>query len=81
MVERLSKTQYQYTLADADPGELDRWAALFLDKLKSVPGIADVASDQQNAGPLLDRRTTCSPVGSIRTVRSSSPSNVSPVLT
>jgi hydrophobe/amphiphile efflux-1 (HAE1) family protein len=51
---RLSKTQYQYTLADADPAELNRWAALFLDKLKSIPGIADVASDQQNAGPLLD---------------------------
>ena len=51
---RLSKTQYQYTLTDADPGELNHWAALFLDKLKSIPGIADVASDQQNAGPLLD---------------------------
>ena len=51
---RLSKTQYQYTLTDADPGELNHWTALFLDKLKSIPGIADVASDQQNAGPLLD---------------------------
>ena len=35
---RLSKTQYQYTLADADPGELNHWAALFLDKIKSHPG-------------------------------------------
>jgi HAE1 family hydrophobic/amphiphilic exporter-1 len=51
---RLSRTQYQYTLADPDPGELNRWSALFLDKIKSIPGIADVASDQQNAGPLLD---------------------------
>ena len=51
---RLSKTQYQYTLADADPGELNRWAALFLDKIKAVPGITDVATDQENAGPLLD---------------------------
>ena len=51
---RLSKTQYQYTLADADPGELNHWASIFLDKLKKTPGIVDVASDQQNAGPLLD---------------------------
>lgn len=51
---RLSRTQYQYTLVDADPGELNYWSSIFLDKLKSIPGIADVASDQQNAGPLLD---------------------------
>jgi hydrophobe/amphiphile efflux-1 (HAE1) family protein len=51
---RLSRTQYQYTLTDPDPGELNHWSGLFLDKLKSIPGIADVASDQQNAGPLLD---------------------------
>ena len=51
---RLSRTQYQYTLSDPDPGELNHWSALFLDKLKIIPGIADVASDQQNAGPLLD---------------------------
>jgi HAE1 family hydrophobic/amphiphilic exporter-1 len=51
---RLSKTQYQYTLDDADPGELNHWAALFLDKIKAIPGIADVATDQLNAGPMLD---------------------------
>ena len=51
---RVSKTQYQYTLADADPGELNRWAALFLDKIKTLPGITDVTTDQENAGPLLD---------------------------
>jgi multidrug efflux pump subunit AcrB len=51
---RLSKTQYQYTLADADPGELNRWAALFLDKIKTIPGITDITTDQENAGPLLD---------------------------
>ena len=51
---RVSRTQYQFTLTDPDPGELNHWSALFLDRLKSVPGIADVASDQQNAGPLLD---------------------------
>src|SRR4030081_2948932 len=51
---RLSKTQYQYTLADADPGELSHWAALFLDKIKVIPGVADVTTDQLNAGPMLD---------------------------
>ncbi|MGA2128075.1 MAG: efflux RND transporter permease subunit [Xanthobacteraceae bacterium] len=51
---RVSKTQYQYTLNDADPGELDHWAALFLDRIKAVPGIIDVATDQLNAGPMLD---------------------------
>ncbi|MDE5455801.1 MMPL family transporter [Bradyrhizobium sp. CSA112] len=51
---RVSKTQYQYTLGDADPGELNHWAALFLDRIKKIPGITDVATDQQNSGPLLD---------------------------
>jgi hydrophobe/amphiphile efflux-1 (HAE1) family protein len=51
---RLAKTQYQYTLADSDPGELNHWAPLFLEKLKTLPGITDVATDQLNAGPLLD---------------------------
>jgi hydrophobe/amphiphile efflux-1 (HAE1) family protein len=51
---RVSKTMYQYTLNDADPGELNHWAALFLDRIKAMPGIADVATDQLNAGPLLD---------------------------
>ena len=51
---RLNKTQFQYTLNDADPGELSHWSSLFLDKFKSVPGITDVATDQLNSGPLLD---------------------------
>jgi multidrug efflux pump subunit AcrB len=51
---RLNKTQFQYTLNDADPGELDYWAGLFLDKLKAIPSIADVTTDQLNAGPMLD---------------------------
>ncbi len=51
---RLNKTQFQYTLNDADPGELDHWSELFLDKIKAVPGITDVTTDQLNAGPLLD---------------------------
>jgi hydrophobe/amphiphile efflux-1 (HAE1) family protein len=51
---RLAKTQYQYTLADSDPGELTHWAPIFLERLKALSGITDVATDQMNAGPLLD---------------------------
>jgi hydrophobe/amphiphile efflux-1 (HAE1) family protein len=51
---RLNKTQFQYTLNDADPGELNRWAALFLDKLKAIPSLADVTTDQLNSAPMLD---------------------------
>src|SRR5438270_5566933 len=51
---RLNKTQFQYTLNDADAGELNHWASLFVDKIKASPGIADVTTDQPNAGPMLD---------------------------
>jgi hydrophobe/amphiphile efflux-1 (HAE1) family protein len=51
---RVSKTMYQYTLNDADPGELNHWAGLLLNKIKAVPGITDVATDQLDAGPMLD---------------------------
>src|SRR6476469_2256225 len=48
---RLNKTQFQYTMNDADPGELSHWAGLFLDKIKALPTVADVTTDQLNAGP------------------------------
>jgi hydrophobe/amphiphile efflux-1 (HAE1) family protein len=51
---RLNKTQFQYTLNDADSGELNHWASLFVDKIKASPGIADVTTDQLSAGPMLD---------------------------
>jgi HAE1 family hydrophobic/amphiphilic exporter-1 len=51
---RLAKTQYQYTLTDADSTELAHWAAIFVEKMKVIPGITDVASDQANAGPMLN---------------------------
>jgi hydrophobe/amphiphile efflux-1 (HAE1) family protein len=51
---RLNKTQFQYTMNDADPGELSHWTALFYDRIKAIPGIADVTTDQLNAGPMLD---------------------------
>ena len=39
---------------DADPGELNHWANLFLDRIKTLPTVADVTTDQLNSGPLLD---------------------------
>jgi multidrug efflux pump subunit AcrB len=51
---RLNKTQFQYTMNDADPGELSHWAGLFLDRIKALPSVTDVTTDQLNAGPLLD---------------------------
>jgi hydrophobe/amphiphile efflux-1 (HAE1) family protein len=51
---RLTKTQYQYTLTDADSTELARWSAIFVEKMRGIPGITDVASDQANAGPMLN---------------------------
>jgi multidrug efflux pump subunit AcrB len=51
---RLSKTQYQYTLTDADSNELAHWAGIYLEKIRALDGVTDVASDQANAGPRLD---------------------------
>jgi multidrug efflux pump subunit AcrB len=51
---RLNKTQFQYTLNDADPGELKHWTDLFYEKIKALHTVTDVATDQLNAGPLLD---------------------------
>jgi hydrophobe/amphiphile efflux-1 (HAE1) family protein len=51
---RLTQSQYQYSLTDADSDELRRWAPIFLDKLKTLPEITAVATDQENAGPLLN---------------------------
>jgi len=48
--DRVSRTQYQYSMEDADANELAIWAPQLLDKLKQSPKLLDVASDQQNNG-------------------------------
>jgi multidrug efflux pump len=48
--DRVSRTQYQYTLEDPDINELDSWANRFVDKLKQLPELEDVATDQQTGG-------------------------------
>jgi hydrophobe/amphiphile efflux-1 (HAE1) family protein len=47
---RLSRTQYQYTVQDADPAELNTWAPKILAKVRGLTQVRDVTSDQQNAG-------------------------------
>jgi hydrophobe/amphiphile efflux-1 (HAE1) family protein len=47
---RISRTQYQYTLQDADRAELAEWATKLLARLRTEPELADVASDQQQNG-------------------------------
>ena len=44
---RTSRTQYQYTLQDADLNELSAWAPKMLAAMQKLPQLADVASDQQ----------------------------------
>jgi multidrug efflux pump len=47
---RVSRTQYQYTLQDADPSELATWAPRLLAELKNQHTLRDVASDEESAG-------------------------------
>jgi multidrug efflux pump subunit AcrB len=47
---RTSRTQYQYTLEDANADELRKWAPEMLAALAELPQLKDVASDQQSAG-------------------------------
>jgi len=47
---RVSSTQYQFTLEDADPVELAEWGPQLLTKLRTLPELQDVASDQQSGG-------------------------------
>lgn len=47
---RVSRTQYQYSLGSPDAAEVAKWTALLLDKMKKLPELRDVASDQQNLG-------------------------------
>jgi multidrug efflux pump len=47
---RVSRTQFQYTLQDADEAELSVWSAKLLAKLRTLPELTDVASDEQPGG-------------------------------
>ncbi|HTB45313.1 MAG TPA: efflux RND transporter permease subunit [Acetobacteraceae bacterium] len=47
---RLGRTLYQYTLQDPNSDELNQWAPKILAKMQQIPLLADVTSDQENAG-------------------------------
>ncbi|MGE5725579.1 MAG: multidrug efflux RND transporter permease subunit [Acidobacteriota bacterium] len=48
--DRVSRTQYQYSVEDTDPSELAVWAPKLLQQLRQLPQLRDVASDQQSGG-------------------------------
>ncbi len=64
--DRVSRTQYQYTLEDPDVNELNEWTGKLVDKMKQLPQLADVATDQQTGGlavSLVIDRVTASRLG------------------
>ncbi len=48
---RLSRTQYQYTLTSPELNDLMLWAPRILDKMRGIPLLTDVTSDQQTNAP------------------------------
>jgi multidrug efflux pump len=64
--DRVSRTQYQYTLEEPDAAELNSWTQKLIDKLKTIPALQDIATDQQNQGlgvQLVIDRDTASRLG------------------
>ena len=64
--DRVSRTQYQYTLEDSDSEELRRWAPTLVEALQALPELRDVGSDQQDKGLaslLVIDRSTASRLG------------------
>jgi len=64
--DRVSRTQYQYTLEDPDPRELNLWTARLMAKLQAIPELRDLATDQQTSGlaaSLVIDRVTASRMG------------------
>ncbi|MDB5325022.1 MAG: mdtB 2 [Phycisphaerales bacterium] len=59
--DRVSRTQFQYTMESADEADLTEWVPKLVDALKKTDELTDVASDQQTAGPhvqvVIDRDT------------------------
>jgi len=64
--DRVSRTQFQYTLEDADPKELTTWTRSLVEKLDKLGSLRDVATDEQNGGletTLVIDRDTASRLG------------------
>src|SRR5262249_25704491 len=50
---RATRTQFEFTLQDANLAELDEWAPKILEKMRTLPELRDVATDQQTEGTTL----------------------------
>ena len=50
----MSKTQFQYALRDSDMDELNEWAPKIMARMKQLPELRDVTSDQESAAPALN---------------------------
>jgi len=64
--DRVSRTQYQFSLEDPDANELNLWTNKFVQKLQGLKEITDVATDQQTGGlatSLIIDRVTASRLG------------------
>jgi multidrug efflux pump len=64
--DRVSRTEFQYSMEDVDANELAKWTSQMLAKMKTLPQLRDVASDQQNQGlqaSLVIDRDTASRLG------------------
>ncbi len=64
--DRVSRTQYQYTLEDPSAAELSIWTRKLVEKLATIPALRDIATDQQNNGlgiHLVIDRATASRLG------------------
>jgi multidrug efflux pump len=48
--DRVSRTQYQFSVEDANPDELSLWVPKLTERLRQLPQLADVASDLQDQG-------------------------------
>jgi len=48
--DRVSRTQYQYSLENPSVDELNTWAPRLVERLRALPDLRDVASDQQDQG-------------------------------
>ncbi len=48
--DRASRTQYQFTLDSSDPAALAQWSSTLINRLKKLPELTDVSTDQQSAG-------------------------------
>jgi multidrug efflux pump len=63
---RVTRTQYQYTLEDPDMNELGEWTSKFVTALEKLPSVEDIATDQQTGAEAISvdiDRVTASRLG------------------